>query len=312
MVIQEKNKEITVGVDVGNGTICTANVQFRASIKAMESAVAEHKAFIDGKNYVIGEEIWSYKADRTVDENAKLITHYAVARELMARGLQPGEYDIALGVGLPFKHWASLKGSLKQYYRDGKSHTVHIGDKKFVFEYKSVTVMPQGYSALVNRLNDLQNRTVFLVDIGEGTMDVVLYENSIPKETDSYTVDFGVKKCHQMAQSVYQERKRRTLSRNQFEQIIAGGSKISSELKHYAVEAEKEYSKEVMNILTEHSYNPDSMSLFIMGGGANIVMRYGGNEFAQAEYLLDQKANAKGYEAFMRMHQEKKEARHVR
>lgn len=33
----EKSKELIVGVDVGNGTICTARKQFRASIKAMES-----------------------------------------------------------------------------------------------------------------------------------------------------------------------------------------------------------------------------------------------------------------------------------
>ena len=47
------------------------------------------------------------------------------------------------------------------------------------------------------------------------------------------------------------------------------------------------------------------MSLIIMGGGANIVKTYGGEEFLGAEFLLDTKANAKGYEAFMRKYQEK-------
>lgn len=56
-------KKQMVGVDVGNGTICTARKQFRASIKEMESAVAEHKAVIDGVSYVIGEGTWTYKVD---------------------------------------------------------------------------------------------------------------------------------------------------------------------------------------------------------------------------------------------------------
>ena len=300
----EKSKELIVGVDVGNGTICTARKQFRASIKEMESAVAEHKAVIDGVSYVIGEGTWTYKVDRTIDDDAKLITHYAVACELLARNLQPGKYEITLGVGLPFQHWASLKGSLKEYYRDCKEHTVTVDRKTYCFEYKSVAVMPQGYSALVGKLNDLRNRTVVLADIGEGTLDVVLYENAVPKETCSYTDEYGVEKCFQTTQRIYKDKELKTLSRNQFEQVITGNCKPSHNLMEYVTKAEREYSKELMNILVQGGYNSDLMSLIIMGGGANIVKQYGGEEFAQAEYILDQKANAQGYEEFLRQYKE--------
>ena len=298
----------TVGVDVGNGTICTVNDEFVAGIQeVLDSAVAQRKATIDGITYVLGEKTWNYMVDRTENDECKNITHYAVVNELIARGLPAGRYEINLGVGLPFQHWSGLKEKLKTYYHDGKIHTVKVGDKVYEISYAQVAVMPQGYSALVDQLGSLKGRTVVLADIGDGTLDVVLYEDSVAKEAGSFTEVLGVKECFKMAKNKYKNLSQHELSRNAFEQYIRGKNEVSRELRSCIQEAEEEYCRKILYCLKEGGYEEDAMSLIIMGGGANIVKAYGGAKFAKAEYILDSKANAKGYEVFMRKYQERME-----
>ena len=299
-------QKIMIGVDVGNGTTSSSSIELRSGITAVnDSEVAAHKAVIDGKCYVFGEDTWNYKVDRTLDEDCKILTLYVVAKELQARNLSPGDYDIALGVGLPFQHWAALKGNLKTYYQDSEKHCVLIDGKTYMICFSSVAVMPQAYSAFVDRLSCLKGKTVMLADIGDGTLDVILFENGIPKETGSFTEDKGVKICFSMAKRNYKSKTQKELSRNVFEQCIRGKSEVSEQLKTCINQAGREYCESVYNCLVEGGYDEDAMSLIVMGGGANIVKTYGDEEFSGAEFLLDTKANAKGYEAFMRKYQEK-------
>lgn len=306
MELESKNEEVRVGVDVGNGTTSSVSMELRSGIAAVkDSQIAAHKAIIDGVTYVFGENTWPYQVDRTQNPDCKNMTLYVVARELQVRNLPPGDYDITLGVGLPFQHWSALKGNLKAYYQDGEKHSVHIDGKKYWICFTNVAVMPQAYSALVDNLPYLKGRTVMLADIGDGTLDVILFEDAVPKETDSFTEDKGVKTCFSMSRRNYKSKTQKELSRNAFEQIIRGKAKVSETLENCINQAAKEYCKSVYNSLVEGGFDEDAMSLIIMGGGANIVKTYGGEEFLGAEFLLDTKANAKGYEAFMRKYQEK-------
>lgn len=306
MNLESKKKEVTVGVDVGNGTIASVSMELRSGIAAVkDSQIAAHKAIIDGVTYVFGENTWPYQVDRTQNPDCKNMTLYVVARELQVRNLPPGDYDITLGVGLPFQHWSALKGNLKTYYQDGKKHRVLVDGKTFVICFTKVAVMPQAYSAVVDSLSCLKGKTVMLADIGDGTLDVILFEDAVPKETGSFTEELGVKACFNRAKRNYKNKTQKELPRNVFEQYIRGKSKVSETLENCINQAAKEYCKSVYNSLVEGGFDEDAMSLIVMGGGANIVKAYGDDEFSGAEFLLDTKANAKGYEAFMRKYQAK-------
>ena len=308
MELDSKNgtQQIMIGVDVGNGTTSSVSMELRSGIAAVnDSEVAAHKAVIDGKCYVFGESTWPYKVDRTLDEDCKILTLYVVAKELQARNLPPGNYDIDLGVGLPFQHWSALKGDYKAYYHDGQKHNVLIDGKNYSICFTRVAVMLQAYSAFVDRLSILKGKMVMLADIGDGTLDAILFEDAVPKETGSFTEELGVKSCFSMAKRNYKSKTQKELSRNTFEQVIRNQSRVSNTLENCINRAVNEYCKSVYNSLVEGGFDEDAMSLIIMGGGANIVKTYGGEEFSGAEFLLDTKANAKGYEAFMRKYQEK-------
>lgn len=301
-----ETRKQTIGVDVGNGTTASSLIELRSGITAVEdSPIAEHSAVIDGVTYVFGENTWAYQADRTKNQDCKNMTLYVAAKELQARNLPSGDYDITLGVGLPFQHWSTLKGKIKTYYLDGKKHSVRIDSINYTICFTSVAVMAQAYSAVVDKLSCLKGKTVMLVDIGDGTLDVILFENAVPNETVSFTEDKGVKTCFSLAKRNYKDKTQKGLSRNTFEQVIRRKSKVSETLENCINQAAKEYCKSVYNTLVEGGFDEDAMSLFIMGGGANIVQNYGGEEFSGAEFLLDTKANAKGYEAFMRKYQER-------
>lgn len=306
MNLESKKKEVTVGVDVGNGTTASVSMELRSGIAVVkDSQIAAHKAIIDGVTYVFGENTWPYQVDRTQNPDCKNMTLYVVARELQVRNLPPGDYDITLGVGLPFQHWSALKGDYKAYYQDGQKHNVLIDGKNYSICFTGVAVMPQAYSAFVDRLSILKGKMVMLADIGDGTLDVIMFEDAVPKETGSFTEELGVKSCFSLAKRNYKGKTRKELSRNTFEQVIRGQSEVSEQLKTCINQAGREYCESVYNCLVEGGYDEDAMSLIIMGGGANIVKTYGGEEFSGAEFLLDTKANAKGYEAFMRKYQEK-------
>lgn len=301
-----ETRKQTIGVDVGNGTTASSSIELRSGITAVkDSQIAEHSAVIDGNSYVLGENTWTYQVNRTQNADCKNVTLYVVARELQARNLPPGDYDIALGVGLPFQHWSTLKGDYKAYYQDGQKHNVLIDGKNYSICFTSVAVMLQAYSAFVDRLSILKGKMVMLADIGDGTLDVILFEDAVPKETGSFTEELGVKSCFSMAKRNYKGKTQKELSRNTFEQVIRGQSRVSNTLENCINQAVNEYCRNLYNSLVEGGYDEDAMSLIVMGGGANIVKTYGGEEFSGAEFLLDTKANAKGYEAFMRKYREK-------
>lgn len=301
----EKNK-VTVGVDVGNGTTSSISVELRSGItKVKDSQIAKQTAKIDDVTYVFGENTWAYQANRTKNQDCKILTLYVVACELQARNLPSGDYDVTLGVGLPFQHWSTLKNDYEAYYRDGEKHQVLIGANEYSICFTTVAVMPQAYSAYVDKLSSLKGKTVMLADIGDGTLDVILFEDADAKESGSFTEDKGVKNCFRLAKRYYKDETQNELSRNMFEQVIRGKSKVNETLENCINQAAKEYCKSVYDSLAEGGFDENAMSLIIMGGGANIVKAYGGEYFSGAEYLLDTKANAKGYEAFIRKYQEK-------
>ena len=56
------------------------------------------------------------------------------------------------------------------------------------------------------------------------------------------------------------------------------------------------YVDKVYNILLEHGYNLEVTEIVFVGGGANVVKRFGNYDGNNIQYIEDVKANAKGYE----------------
>ena len=62
------------------------------------------------------------------------------------------------------------------------------------------------------------------------------------------------------------------------------------------------YVDKVYNILLEHGYNLEVTEIVFVGGGANVVKRFGNYDGNNIQYIEDVKANAKGYEYLGRLY----------
>ena len=58
----------------------------------------------------------------------------------------------------------------------------------------------------------------------------------------------------------------------------------------------KEYVKSVYHSLREYGVNLKTMPVIFVGGGASVVKRFGEIEQKNINYIVDVKANAKGFE----------------
>ncbi|MGN1176944.1 MAG: ParM/StbA family protein, partial [Roseburia sp.] len=142
--------------------------------------------------YIIGEGHKGFVADKQEDDDTYILTLAAIAKELEARGLT--EARIHLAVGLPLKWVQAQRDSFKQYLTRERYVSLKYRKENYLIEIVDCTVMPQGYAAVAENLKDFKGMNL-LMDIGNGTMNVMYLNNGRPIESKSWTEKLGVNQC---------------------------------------------------------------------------------------------------------------------
>ena len=188
------NGTIILGVDNGYGNVKTAHRVFPTGIMKCDSEPVLSKEYIEyeGAYYIIGEGHKGFVADKQEDDDTYILTLAAIAKELEARGLT--EARIHLAVGLPLKWVQAQRDSFKQYLTRKRYVSLKYRKVNYLIEIVDCTVMPQGYAAVAENLKDFKGMNL-LVDVGNGTMNVMYLNNSRPIESKSWTEKLGVNQC---------------------------------------------------------------------------------------------------------------------
>ena len=138
--------------------------------------------------YQIGEEHKEFCAEKTQDEDYYVLTLAAIARELDGKGMNRAKVHIA--AGLPLTWVATQKEDFQKYLLQNECVDFTFRNKEYHVEFAGADIYPQGFAAAFYRLQDFKGINM-LVDIGNGTMNIMYINNSRPLEKKCFTEKYG-------------------------------------------------------------------------------------------------------------------------
>lgn len=180
--------EIIFGIDHGNGNMKGETSSFPCGIvrytaqpgRFMNEDILEY----EGAYYTLSETKMPFKADKTVDDDYFILTLFTLVQEARKKNINLTGKDVVLGVGLPPADFGQQAVGFKQYFIDHSRHGINfrMNDKPVSFYLKDVFVSPQNFAAVMCFKASLlkKYRTVNCIDIGDGTVDLLVIRNGKP------------------------------------------------------------------------------------------------------------------------------------
>ena len=137
-----------------------------------------------------------------------------------------------------------------------------------------------------------------LVDIGNGTMNIMYINNSRPLEKKCFTEKYGTHQCVLAVRESLLKKLGTVVDDLVIEQVIRTGTADIGE-KYLTVihKAAGDYTKEIFHKLREREYNSELMRLYVVGGGGCMIQNFGEYDKSRVTIVRDICATAKGYEA---------------
>ena len=295
-MVELDNGKYIIGFDNGYQFGKTANFMFDNGVFPLgkvEPSVREHSLKFERKYYKVAEGRAAITEDKVSDENARLLTMVAIAKELSVVGVTKA--DIILAVGLPFSDFGREKKELIKYYEEKPVLKYDFEGIRYDITISKVFVFPQCYSAISQRLGNMK-KDYLVVDIGSKTTDVVYIRNGLPVESKSITIERAMVKWIRQIQGSLQIQYGKNIPENEILKVIL--KQKSSLPKPYIQHIRNGITEQIDALileLEEREYELTYTNIIYVGGGAVAVKNFTEpkDNFA---YDCDILANAKGYE----------------
>lgn len=274
-----KNIKI-LGLDNGfKFTKTSKGICFCSSIQEGEDDINEvTQVEIDGKNYIVGEQLGQYisDADKLKDKKNKEILKVCT---LTAIGLSyPVEtfIDVNLVVGVPVGYFSNQKDEFREMIEglSGKIFINEIGIEQTI-NINKVLVYPQSAGIIFKNATKLKNQSSLVIDIGGGTWDISQFDGLklIKKSTYQQGMLILDSKIAQWLNSTYYT----TFNTSDIYSLMqkgfftAAGEKISVKVFENIIE------DHVFKVTTDLKRDFDVNSvdnIFLIGGGAEVLNEY--------------------------------------
>ncbi|MDO4484876.1 MAG: ParM/StbA family protein [Clostridia bacterium] len=297
---------ILIAIDHGYGQIKTPNFVFPTGVQpcfgtpAFEADVLEWMT----RRYIIGIGHKEVRVDKTADEDFRLLTMAAMAKELARKGIRKAVVYLALG--LPLDWAGDQKEKFRNYMRNPYELFFTFNGIEYEVEIADVLIYPQGFAAVAHRLDEFRGMNM-LCDIGHGTMSVMFINAGKPMAGKVYTELMGVHQCVKAMRDAVMKSFHASLEDAQIEDFLRNdNAEIPEKVKQVMTVTAKDYVSRIMGKLGEHGFDPQMMKLHLMGGGMWLVKKFGDLTVQEAIHegsiLLntDISASAKGYEMIAR------------
>ena len=292
-------KFLTLKGNGGTGkSVAVSLIQHVVGITNMSSISLQDlnkRFYATGMYYQIGEEHKEFCAEKTQDEDYYVLTLAAIARELDGKGMNRAKVHIAAGLQLTWV--ATQKEDFQKYLLQNESVDFTFRNKEYHVEFAGADIYPQGFAAAFYRLQDFKGINM-LVDIGNGTMNIMYINNSRPLEKKCFTEKYGTHQCVLAVRESLLKELGTVVDDLVIEQVIRTGTADIGE-KYLIVirKAAGDYTKEIFHKLREREYNPELMRLYVVGGGGCMIQNFGEYDRSRVTIVRDICATAKGYEA---------------
>lgn len=295
-MIKLENGKYIIGFDNGYQFGKTANFMFDNGVFPLgkvEPSIREHSLRFERKYYKVAEGRAAITEDKVSDENARLLTMVAIAKELSV--VRITKADVILAVGLPFSDFGREKKGLVQYYEQKPVLKYEFEGVKYDITISKVFVFPQCYSAIAQRLSNMK-KDYLVVDIGSKTTDVIYIRNGLPVESKSITIERAMVKWIRQIQGSLQIQYGKNIPENEILKVILKqSSSLPKSYIHYIRNGITEQIDALLLELEEREYDLTYTNVIYVGGGAVAVKNFTEHKDNVA-YDCDILANAKGYE----------------
>jgi len=295
-VIKLDDEKYIIGFDNGYQFGKTANFMFDNGVRPLdkvEPSIREHSLKYERKYYKVAEGRAAITEDKVSDENARLLTMVAIAKELSAAGINKAE--VVLAVGLPFSDYGREKKALMQYYEQKPIMRYEFEGIRYDVTISRIFVFPQCYSAISQRLGSMK-ADYLIVDIGSKTTDVIYLQKGLPVESRSITIERAMVKWIRQIQGSLQVQYGKNIPESEILKVILKqGSKLPKSYVNHIRNGIKEQIEALMLELEEREYDLNYSNVIYVGGGAVAVKNFTEHK-ENVAYDCDILANAKGYE----------------
>lgn len=295
-MIKLSNGIYIIGFDNGYQFGKTAGTLFDNGVHPLgkvEPSIKEHSLKYGRKYYKVGEGRAAITEDKVSDENARLLTMVAIAKELKAEGVQDAE--IILAVGLPFSDYGRERKDLEEYYNRIPVMKYEYEGIRYHITIRQVLVYPQCYSAIASRLCNMAG-DYLVVDIGSKTTDVVFLRNGLPVESRSVTIEKAMVKWIRQIQGNLQVQYGKNIPESEILKVLL---KQPGFLPRSQANLIRDTIREQIHSLElelkEREYDLQYTNVIYVGGGAAAMKNFSERR-ANVAYDPDIHANAKGYE----------------
>ena len=150
--------------------------------------------------------------------------------------------------------------------------------------------------SLPENLRDYQGFNI-VVDIGNGTMNVIFVVDGVPDSARYYTERFGVDCCVIEMRSELTNKVHSVVDDHIVKKVLKDGTADIGEKYLKAIgECATEYAEKIMRKIREYGYNEELAKLHFLGGGAMLMKHFAKLDKDRVHFIGDINANAKGYE----------------
>lgn len=295
------NNRILLGLD--NGNKCTKTSEGYISETGFtrsndEPISASNLLVYEGKFYSIGSSRLNVQMDKTVNQDAFILSLPAVADAVDKVGIE-GKTDVILGVGLPIVNFGTLKKKFREYFlRQDIKFTYN--KKDYQIDIVDGRVYPQGYASLITVFNSYKDVLCNVIDIGGFTVDIFKVENGIINTASCFSLPDGIITLIAKIQQELLKLNIR-LTESQIQDMIIGREPVifDADVKKMIEVMSKEYVENILSKIEEYGFEFRNPSIFT-GGGSMMLQDYI-QKASKVKYVdfLDQFANARGYKILL-------------
>lgn len=159
-------------------------------------------------------------------------------------------------------------------------------------------VYPQGYAAVTEHLHNMTGVNM-VIDIGNGTANILQINNKKPIEEKCVTEKLGVNQYMIAVQKAVMAAYGKKIAPEVVELFIRNGdTNVSDNYKNIFREEAEKYCRKIFDALYRCEYDPDFMKLYVCGGGVKLIRRFGKYCSDRVIFIDDICATAKGYQQF--------------
>ena len=243
---------------------------------------------------------------------------FSLALEAKEREITLSGKDIVLGVGLPPADFGQQAPGFKKYFMEHSKHGIsfRFNGKPINCYLKDVLVSPQNFAAVMCYKASLfrQYRTVNCIDIGDGTVDLLVIRKGQPDLSVRVSDRSGMAILRSEISNSIQQNYGIHLESSDVEQVLMQETTILDE--EVVREIQKMAGDWMQRIINKfHAYVPDFRTnpAVFLGGGSLLLKQQieKSSDFKYIEFIEDIRANAVGYEKMTALHIQKRQGGNV-